>query len=445
MEMKPLNIFQRCIRVWEKTHPYNAVQVLHLAGEADVTRLSAAWNEVLAASGLGTTRVVGRRFCYEKAPWQDVVVVDADVGLEGFITREMNRPFDDAGAAAQWHGPRDPADEGAPDTGATMPFRPFVLPGSGTYHLGVVYQHWVADSVSLRMLLREWFCRLYDPGRVTAQPLHVPRGGFWRYFGPHRGGWSLAKGVISVLRSKRQFTHTRRIEEESAEQRVECSVHRLPDGMVEALLEAARRRQATLNDLLLAALVRACDEQGAAPRRSSQDLALGSIVDLRAMSSENLENTFGLFLGFTSVVAPGQLLHDPDRLLASIAAQNAKQKQDRAAQISMLRMAAGYTQAKLLSARRLAAFYRNYMPLSGGVSNVNMNRSWAAAYHPSPLLDYLRIAPTGPMVPLVIAATTIGRRFSFVLTRRASLVDNARGAQLARTFVDELTARAKMG
>ena len=131
-----------------------------------------------------------------------------------------------------------------------------------------------------------------------------------------------------------------------------------------------------------------------------------------------------MFLGFTALVIPSAHLQDRDRLLATIASQNAHHKERRAAQVSMLRMAAGYVQGKFLSPQRLAAFYRDYMPLSGGVSNVNMNRSWAAQYHPSPLLDYIRVAPTGPMVPVVIAVTTIGHRFTFVLTRRASLVDD---------------------
>jgi hypothetical protein len=74
-----------------------------------------------------------------------------------------------------------------------------------------------------------------------------------------------------------------------------------------------------------------------------------------------------------------------------------------------------------------------------------MNRAWPANYHPAPLLDYIRVAPTGPMVPVVIAVTTLGKRFTFVLTRRASLVDEARGKLLVQAFLDELTARAKMG
>lgn len=432
MELKPLNIFQRCIREWDQAHPYNAAQVLCLQGTPDLAAIRQTWNHTLAALGLGVARVIGRRFRYEAPPPQEVARVGADVGLEQFISREMNRPFEElAGGAGQGS--------------ATMPFRPFVAPGAGSYHLGLFYQHWVADSVAIRMLLREWFCRLLDPAHAGTHPLHVPQGGYWRYFGPRRGGWRLASGAAAVLSSMKQFRNARRIAEDSGPHHVACSRHQLPEGMVATLLEVARRRQVTLNDLFLAALARACDEHGAAPRHSPHDLALGTIVDLRAHCAEDLDNTFGLFLGFTSVAVPAALLRDPDGLLTAIARQNTRHKETRAAQVSMLRMAAGYVQGKCLSPRRLAAFYRNYMPFSGGVSNVNMNRTWPAQYHPAPLLDYFRVAPTGPMVPVVIAATTLGQRLTFTLTRRASLVDDASAAELAQTFIEELTARAKAG
>ena len=429
MNMRPLNIFQRCIRVWEKTHPYNAAQILHVAGEADLARITAIWNDVLADSGLGTVRVQGRHFCYEPAPRQEVAVVSPELGLDGYITREINRPFGEP--------KRKPF--------IAMPFRPFIAPGNGAHHLGVVYQHWVADSVSMRMLLREWFCRLHDPRHAAGQPLHIPHGGFWRYFGPARARWNLLSGALAVISSMKQFKRVRRIETDPGAQDVACSLHRLPDGMIDDLLAVAHRRGVTLNDLFLSALARACDAHGVAPRRSSRDLALGTIVDLRAMSSEDLENTFSLFLGFTAVVVEGEHLADPDQVLTGIARQNSRHKESRAAAANMLRLAAGYAQVQFLSPQRLEAFYRNYMPLSGGVSNVNMNRAWPAQYHPAPLLDYIRVAPTGPMVPVVIAVTTIGSRFTFTLTRRASLVDHASGVLIAQSFIDELTARAKQG
>ncbi|HEY4330897.1 MAG TPA: hypothetical protein VGN88_14235 [Phycisphaerae bacterium] len=432
--MRPLNIFQRCIRIWEESHPYNAAQILQIAGRAEVDRLTEAWNDTLFTSGLGIAHVNGRHFCYEKSMPQAVKLVDSGLGLEAYLTGEINSPF-------------GPVQRGK--SAVSMPFRPFVHQGEGSYHLGIVYQHWVADSIAMRMLLREWFQRICDPSRATRQPLEIPYGGFWRYFGPRRADWNLVEGALSVPESMSQFANARRIDESSGTERVACTLHRLPDGMVDELREIARRRKirgapaATLNDIFLAALARACDLFGAAPRQCGRDLALGSIVDLRASSHENLDNTFGLFLGFTSLVVRAAVLGDRQRLLSHIAAQNAHLKELRAAQVSMLRMATGYLQGRFLSPRKLAAFYRHYMPFSGGLSNVNMNRSWPSRYHPAPLLDYIRVAPTGPMVPLVIALTTLGSRFTFTLTRRESLVDQAHATQLAHTFIEELTAFAK--
>ena len=68
------------------------------------------------------------------------------------LTRELNRPFD-----------RD--DE--------PPFRPFMLTAADGMYLGVVYQHWIADSVSIRAVLREWFVRLFDP--VAARDMNCDR------------------------------------------------------------------------------------------------------------------------------------------------------------------------------------------------------------------------------------------------------------------------------
>ncbi len=38
------------------------------------------------------------------------------------------------------------------------------------------------------------------------------------------------------------------------------------------------------------------------PRQNRRDVAVGCIVNLRPYAVRNLSNTFGLFLGFTSIV-----------------------------------------------------------------------------------------------------------------------------------------------
>jgi hypothetical protein len=431
----PLNIFQRCMRIWEESHPYNAAQIMHVAGDTHPELVQAAWNAAVAAAGLGEAKVSRGKYSFEPAAPQMLTVIESqgDAALEQLITTELNRPFGRSGRGDD----------------LTMPFRPFLVrrPASeslpASQYLGVIYQHWVADSVAIRLVMREWFCRLFDPAAVSTGPLEHAAGGFWRYFGPAQTGWHLGEGLAGLLEGLAEFSSARRLTCDPGLQRVECSVHRLPDGTVERLLHAARARQMTLNDIFLAALATACDEHGADPRHATRDLALGTIVDLRATSRESMQNIFGMFLGFTALVLRADHLRNRERLLAAVAARNAQLKERKAAQASMLRMAAGYIQGKFLSAERLGAFYREYMPLAGGVSNVNMNRSWAAKYYPAPLLGYIRVAPTGPMVPVVIAVTTMGDRLTFFLTRRASLLDAARGRDFAAAFLGELTAHAK--
>src|SRR5438105_11756901 len=162
MESQRLNVFQRIMRLWDLVYPYNAAQVLHLRGAMDVDRLAAAWNGALAALGLGTVCVERDRFrheiCNGRTPAQPLTIVEPGVGLEQFISQELNRRFELEAAGA----------------GSVSPFRPFVLQGDGAYYAGVVYHHWVADSVSMRRVLREWFYRMYDPARARAMPLQIP-------------------------------------------------------------------------------------------------------------------------------------------------------------------------------------------------------------------------------------------------------------------------------
>ena len=56
-------------------------------------------------------------------------LLPAGTSIEGYLSEEINRPFEDPGEP---------------------PFRPFIVPTDGGFLFGVVYQHWVADSVSIR-------------------------------------------------------------------------------------------------------------------------------------------------------------------------------------------------------------------------------------------------------------------------------------------------------
>ena len=139
-EPAPLNLFQRLVLQWDRLHPYNAAQVLKIVGDADPARLTATWQDTLQTLGLGRVHVSGgRRVQHQTLNGElqryPIRVVPPETSLGDYISEELNRPFHDA-------------DE--------PPFRPFVLQQDGFHYLGVIYHHWIADSVSIRLLLREW-------------------------------------------------------------------------------------------------------------------------------------------------------------------------------------------------------------------------------------------------------------------------------------------------
>ncbi len=431
MTSSRLNVFQRLARQWDAAHPYNAAQILKVEGSPDVSLLHAAWHDTLNELGLGRVRLDGGSFHYESLNGEmslyGIRVVKPATTLEDHISEQLNRRFDN---------PSEP------------PFRPFVLADNGFYHIGVVYHHWVADSVSIRTVLREWFVRVFDPKQARHTPVHLPQHGYRRFFDVIEQASAMGHGLLTATRWASTIRQVRRIEyycgtDLTARITVRCA----PAGWIRTLLESARALGVTLNDVFLAAIAQVCNQYvplKIRPRR--RGMALGSIVDLRPYCGNNeFADAFGLFLGFTNVFCRPEDFDSPLRLLRTIAVQNAHQKSRGIPQASALRMLIGVALGSLVNPKRIPQFYQKHCPMAGGISNVNMNRSWAREYHPSPLLDYIRISPTGPMMPLVFATTTLGENFHFALTYRPSVVSTEHIESLCGDFMrylNEFTTQA---
>jgi hypothetical protein len=431
MEWTGLNVFQRLTRHWDSLHPYNAAQAMKLAGPADRKRLASSWHATITAMGLGNVRVDGARFRYHElddASRAHLLDVPAGISFEQLMSIELNRRFDDT---------------------SELPFRAFAVDAGGDHYLGIVYHHWVADSFSIRLLLREWFLRMYDQPAARRGPLHIADEGYWRLFGPEQANWSIGSGALGIARWGARFRHARRIEPKGfGDFRVNFTLHHAPSGLIQSIVPAARRLGVTVNDLFLAAMAQVCDELvplQRSPRRP--DLALGTIVDLRSRARTRMDDVFGLFLGFTSIFCrPGEL-KDVRRLLRCVNQQNAMQKQSAAAEASMMRMLAGLVVARMFGQKRLLEFYRKRLALAGGISNVNLNRDWPAKYYssrPRLLLDYVRVSPCGPMMPVVFTPTTIGDSLNFGLTCRDSVVPPSLSPQLAGRFIERLQELAQV-
>jgi NRPS condensation-like uncharacterized protein len=420
MNTAPLNIFQKLMRKWEAVHPYNAAQVMKISGAPDRAALEPAWRAVLDTAGLGHLYVNDNRYGFELLNGSGGgSVCFASEPVTQFISRELNRPFAD---------PMEP------------PLRPFVIAEAEHFFAGVVYQHWVADSVSVRMLLRDWFVRVYDPAAARRAALRLPASGYWKSIGPGRNGSGLAESVLGLARRHVRLRRVQKVESTAlADHRTEFDLFSAPPGLIGRLRTAAHRRGVKLNDVFLAALAEACSRHVPLQRRGRRtDLAVGSIVDLRPYCTENLSQTFGLYLGFTNVVCRPDDLRDFDRLLANVARQTRLQKKTGVAPASLMWMGAAMAIGQLSRPEELYHFYRKELPLAGGISNVDLSNGWMKAYHPSPLMEYVRVSPTGPMTPLVLTTTTLGEMFHVGLTHRAGLISKSVAAEIAGGFLARL-------
>ena len=427
MQFVPYNAFQKVMRLWDEVHPYNAAQIMKLEGDADYDRLNQHWRSTLSRLGIGRIVMDGPRYAH--CAWNGepgarfIDVTNVTTSLDAYLTAEINRPF---------LGPE------------YCPFRAFVLQESGAHYVGVIYHHWPADSGSIKTILREWFRSMYDPAKMRTSPLVVPKKGYWHYFGPDRAKWNLFEGFLSLLRYRFRFCRVRQCPiSDDDDFTVDISVHSQPDGLADRLLAATRRMGYTVNDLFLAAMAETMHKHGVNAQTCDRDeLGLGTIVDLRMLADFDMDHLFGMFLGFTNTIVRRQDLEDWPRLIARISCQTKFQKRTRASQASILRLAGALLESHFLPARKWIDLYRRRMPMAAGISNINMNRHWTAEYCPSPIIEYIRIAPTSALLPFTFGTTTTGKKMNITLTRQTCYFDDAAGQRILDSFVSRLNAIA---
>jgi hypothetical protein len=226
---------------------------------------------------------------------------------------------------------------------------------------------------------------------------------------------------------------------------VHVQMHELP-GLMGDIVAYARANGVKVNDVFVAAMADLCRRfVPLQRRRKRQDIAVGSIVDLRPMTNANLREVFGIFLGFDSVVATPRDFRDWDALLRSVATQTRVHRKFGMTQTSLIWMLSAVGVGYFANPNKLFHFYRKDIPLAGGVSNVNLNPTWVGQYHPDPILSYARISPAGPMTPIVFSTTTLGDNLQVSVTFRRSLLDDERASTMAGGFAERLKSLTSPG
>ena len=241
----------------------------------------------------------------------------------------------------------------------------------------------------------------------------------------------------------------------------------LPVGTIERLYRFAKARGASVNDVFIATIGQTMGAYTAEHRLgrpgrlchfSRRQIGIGTIVDIREAASQPLDQVFNLYLSSYTVLLDSPEKQTVDEVTRGVAEETRRIKKSSATVKSFWAFVMARFWYDIYDSQRFrATLLHKTVPLVAGISNVNMTGSWAdekpaaksvgvngsngqsGGNVESPrVLDYLRISPAGPLIPLVFTLTTIGGRLSLCVTYRTQAFHEERLKQVVDDFVKRL-------
>jgi hypothetical protein len=405
---------------WRALYPYNAVHVVRVDGALARAHLHDAIGAELTFSGLTGLRLdrARRRYEYEGGPPKftlDVIAAgeDAHAALCSEIERQLNLPF--------------------PSDGRIDPFRFFVLPQDGTIHLGLAYDHFVAGGDSIAALLNGIVDRYRGVSTHGAPPQLYPPT-----FAPlfARNAACFVRNLGWLRRAAASCRRGLRPRYDDVGDGYNGFVHVAAEAPATAsLLATGRSWKVTFNDVLLAVVLRALAAH-APPRPATgrrRELAVASIVNLRGEMGFDTRAAFGQFLSSMRIahaVPEGIAL---ERLARDVHAETARIKKDKLFLQTLAAVRVNGVMWKFLDTERRQRLYAKVYPVLAGVSTLNIDALWRAGGASAPPADYLRAVPTGPIAPLVVAATTCADTLQLGFSYRRAAFDREQATRIAAT------------
>jgi hypothetical protein len=206
-----------------------------------------------------------------------------------------------------------------------------------------------------------------------------------------------------------------------------------------------------VNDVFLAAAAQVLGEHTAIQRANTRPrrfgalrdhIGLASAIDLRDAGADS---AFGFAVSYYTVVLehPEQVpLGDLVRIIAQ--QTGAMKTREEIAQFNLSLKCARFAWSLASARQTRAELFRKGLPIVAAISNVNLSGSWveqaAKEAHGPRLLDYLRVSPVGPLLPLVFTLTTIGDRLSLCVSFRTTAFSNRIAENLVAGLMSKLLA-----
>lgn len=422
-----LNSFQRTMLQWNDLHAYNAVHGVRIAGALDARRLTTVVHDFLEQSGLTHLNLDCQRHTFDYAGGREELVIrivaagsEPLASLAAEVERQLNTAFD--------------VSEGF------NPFRFFVVPEAGSFLLGLVYFHAVADAESIVWLLKDLvdaYAGASVGGRSAPMELYPQRFDNLLRHHPHVLARRLL-GLPAQVRNMRSSCRARY--QDAGNMNNGLRLFTIGREALRSLIDAGKDWRVTVNDLLLALLLKAlaplAGDRAKALRRNQ--LSLGCIVNIRKDLGVESQRTFGLFLGsfmVTHAVPEGVSIK---HLAMDLRDQTMAVKRRRLYLGTPWELGFGRLMLAFFSPQRRKMFYQKNYPLWGGMTNMNLNTIWPRDEGGAGK-DYFRAVSTGPVTPLVCSATTVGDHANIALTYRTTVFSAAAIEQTQGRILETLT------
>ena len=419
------NLFQRMMLRWRELHPYNPVHVVHVPQALDAERLRARISERVEALGLtglvvDTTRW---RFRYEGGPARaELVVREASdeplAELSHAIEQEFKRPFS---AAAQ-------AD----------PFRFIAIDEGGAFYLALAYDHFIAGGDSIARLLTD-IALSYAGGEGAARWTSLERyPATYRSVFLRHPLWSI-RAILGLPRMSASARRAHRPHYANVEDASNGFTYvRLDPPQLRALLGASKSWGVTVNDLLLASLMQALSpfagERRLEPRRT--ELSVASIMNIRQDFKPGTQEALSPSLAAFRVGHAVPEGIGMQQLVQDVHAVTARIKREHRYLQSIVGLGLSALIWPLLTASRRHQFYPKHYPVWAGVTALNINHIWSRASDAgTEHFDYLRAVPTGPLCPMVLAATTTHDVMHIGIAFRTAAFSRSTVERIAAAFV----------
>lgn len=421
-----LNQFQQTMLKWNDLHSYNAVHVVRIPESFDAGRLSSIINATIEGNGLTNLCLDRKRgiLRYHGGPMNcEIKVLSGDADPEAVLCAEIETQLNTGFMLGE----------------RMNPFRFFVAVNVGSFLLGLVYFHPVADAESIvRMLMPIVNTYVGRAERRSTELAELHPRCHDRLF--RQNPVVLARKLAalpSVIGAMRTSSRPRCSDAQDLRNGFTRFSLRSEDLLV--LKAASRTLGVTINDLFLALLMKALAPLAARREQAARrrNISIGTIVNTREDLGLGAPPFFGLCLGFFVVTHPvpdGMTVAD---LARDIGIQTLGIKRRQLYLGWPLELAAARFALRFFSTRGQKDFFRKSYPLWGGITNMNLNSIWNELDGGVPP-DYFRAVSTGPITPLVLSITTVGSSVNIGVTYRVTSFRAAEIGAVRQRLLDGL-------